>query len=785
MNRFLKPLFFILFAFSTIVVSGQSAKRFFKTGMDFVKTENFADAIDQFTRAIDLDPQNATYYIERAKAYENTDDKESSAKDYDRAITFTKAKKQGELYYNSGRLYYETGNYEKSREQLEKATSLSKRHLQSFQEFAKVLIELEQFEEADKAISAASKLDKKSAENFYYHGLVYNGLQDYGKAEDSFTKALAARRDYLEALIAMVRTKISLSKLADAESYIRHALAIDPRNRTALYLRSTLFKEKMEYQNAINDISTILAISPEDEEMYFARGIYYQEFKQHQNAINDFSKITAMNPLNAEAYYRRGWSNEEIQNYKAAIRDYEVLATLSEHNIQAQRLLENARVRLFELNRELNAPEIIILDPAPKDRYAIEIPLTMNEVTISGRVNDESAITFVKVNGIEVPFRIEEGVTLFTAKIQTINSESINFSAGDVYENVCSVDIILLRTEIYPPRVFLIAPYAGDNDEVYLSSNDSRLYVEGRIEDESLIKSIFIEGATASYQVNDLNPRFSATIDIMNKNRFTIRTADVYGNETVKTYSINRASLAFAEDSPMGKTWVVFIENSNYRTFASLDGPGSDVTLMKSALANYKIHNVIHKKDMTKEDLEKFFSIELRDLIRSNQVNSLMIWYAGHGKYINDAGYWIPVDARRDDEFTYYNINALRASMQGYPKTLTHKLVITDACESGPTFYHAMRVAQQDRSCDDWTATRFKSSQVLSSAGYEMAADRSQFTSTFANSLLNNATYCIPIDKIVNQVTQAVEQTGLQRPKFGKISGLEDEGGTFFFVSKE
>jgi hypothetical protein len=162
-----------------------------------------------------------------------------------------------------------------------------------------------------------------------------------------------------------------------------------------------------------------------------------------------------------------------------------------------------------------------------------------------------------------------------------------------------------------------------------------------------------------------------------------------------------------------------------------------------------------------------------------------MFWYAGHGKFVNDVGYWIPVDATRDDEFTYFNINALRASMQGYPKTLTHTLVITDACESGPTFYQAMRATTEEKSCDDWRSTRFKSSQVLSSAGYEQASDQSQFTRTFANSLLNNTTSCIPIDKIVTQVTVAVSQSGMQRPKFGKITGLEDEGGTFFFVAKE
>jgi tetratricopeptide (TPR) repeat protein len=785
MKRFLKlSILLILFASMGSIAFGQNAKKHLKTGMTFAKSGKNTDAIEQFTRGIELDPRNTTLYVQRAKAYEATLNFKAAVEDYDRAVVFTPAKSQTDLYYNSGRLYYELEEFEKSKEQLEKAININKKHLLSHQALARTLLALRDHETAMRSINTALTI-KKTAESYYYQGLIYEGMKDYQKAEGSFDKAMKAKKKYIEAMVAQARTKVNLNKLAEATSLTNQAIGIDSRNRDALHVRSMIHVKNLDYPSAINDISTVLVVNQEDEEMFYVRGTYYQGFKQHQSAINDFSKVIALNPNYLDAYYSRAKSYEESNNFQAAVKDYETLGKLSDGDPKARRLMEAAQKRLFELNREQNPPDITILEPAPKDKSTIEIPLSRNEISIKGRVKDESPVQTIKVNGVEVPFKMEDGFAVFNAEVKTLNSESIKFTASDIYNNERSVDFAIFRTEINPPVVKLIAPYASDNNEVYLSSNDPRLYIEGRIEDESLIKSIFIEGATASFKVNDLNPTFSATIDILNKNNFTVRVADAYGNETLQTFKLNRESLAFAEDSPMGKTWVVFIENSNYKSFASLQGPTSDVTLMKGALANYKIHNIIHKKDMTKSEMERFFSIELRDLVRSNQVNSIMFWYAGHGKFVNDVGYWIPVDATRDDEFTYFNINALRAAMQGYPKTLTHTLVITDACESGPTFYQAMRATGEEKSCDDWRSTRFKSSQVLSSAGYEQAADQSQFTRTFANSLLNNTTSCIPIDKIVTQVTVAVSQTGMQRPKFGKISGLEDEGGTFFFVSKE
>ncbi|MFC2086473.1 caspase family protein, partial [Bacteroidota bacterium] len=199
----------------------------------------------------------------------------------------------------------------------------------------------------------------------------------------------------------------------------------------------------------------------------------------------------------------------------------------------------------------------------------------------------------------------------------------------------------------------------------------------------------------------------------------------------------------------------------------------------------YQIHNIIHKKDMTKMQMEKFFSIDLRDLIKSNHVNSLLVWYAGHGKFLNETGYWIPTNAVRDDEFTYFNINSLKASMQSYSKEITHVLIVTDACESGPSFYQAMRSTPEEKSCDDVNATKFKSSQVFSSAGYELAVDNSQFSKTFAKSLIYSEDACLPIESIVSKVTEAVSESNAQKPQFGKIQGFEDENGTFFFMRKE
>ena len=170
--------------------------------------------------------------------------------------------------------------------------------------------------------------------------------------------------------------------------------------------------------------------------------------------------------------------------------------------------------------------------------------------------------------------------------------------------------------------------------------------------------------------------------------------------------------------------------------------------------------------------------------MQSNGVNSLLLWYAGHGKSIHETSYWVPVDARRDDEKTYFNTENLKESLQSYTESVKHVLVITDACESGSSFYQSMRSINTNRMCDNSRDTEAKSSQVYSSSGYELAINNSQFTIAFASSLANNSSSCIPIESIVIKVNTELAKHNQQKPQFGKIQGLEDGNGTFFFVGK-
>lgn len=769
-------LFIVNFSFS------QNYFTAYRNGEKHFSEGDHTNAVVEFTKVIDSKSDHDRAFNYRGKSYEALGDFNNALTDFIEAIKIKS--KEAEYQYNLGRVYYKLKKFNEANEELIKAIDLDKKLEEAYQYRSLALMELKKFDEA--VLNIDEVIAKyKSTRNYYLKGVAQDSLMNYKDAAYSFSRAIFFNKESIESILGLAFSNFKLGQVDKAIENCNNAISKDANNIEALILRAQILKESNDLQGALTDLSKIVSINPNEKKHFINRAKVYQDLNQHQNAISDFSSAIKLDDKDCFSYYMRAKAFENMMDYKSAIKDYSIIKKIAPYDGNALKLYDEAKQRLYDLNKESNKPKLSILNPHVETLGKMPVAKGLLKLKIEGQVFDESLIDEINVNNLSISFLKDSLNPIFKTEIEVEGLTSINFSVKDIYNNVETFIYDIIETEVNKPEIKLIAPYASDDGTIYLDADDPSLYIEGVVKDESLIKRIVIEESTASFVIDKLNPTFSANINILNKQGFKIVVEDIYGNIEEKQFNINRENIALLGDNPMGKTWVIFIENSNYKTFASLDGPQKDVTMMKSAFAKYKIHNIIHKSNLTKSQLEKFFSIELRDLVRSNRVNSILVWYAGHGKFINESGYWIPVDAKRDEEFTYFNINNLKAAMQSYSKYITHTLVVTDACESGPSFYQAMRSTTENRSCNDWQATKFKSSQVFSSAGYELAVDNSQFTKTFASALSGNPDSCIPIETIVTKVSSAVQKnSSSQKPKFGKIAGLEDENGTFFFIKK-
>jgi len=783
MKRFLL-LLSILLIFS-VVGFAQSAKKFNRTGEKQLKDNQLNEAKASFTAAINLDPNLVEAYSNRANVHMKQGENNAAIEDFDMVNKLDP--KNDEAWLRNGNLNFDKQEYQKAATKFAGYLNLEPKELPIYDRIITCLKNIEDFQKA--LFYAKKKLEvKDTPETHFEIANLYYILKNYKAAETSYREAIDESPNNIDYHNGLALSLYYQDRYDAAIGECNIVLRSDKNNKQAFLTRARSYHKKIEYTYAINDMSKVIVLYQSDDDYLDNlnyRGDLYLEFSQHMNAISDYSKVIAKDEDNTYALYKRALAYEEITRNDEAKDDYaKILAVAGSGAVVSEEILSNSKTKLYDLKRESDAPVISLKNNNTGD-HEIRVNFETTDVDLQIAIADASEIKSLYVDGEKVKLDKNNGNVEISQSVSLIDKENIELKAEDTYGNIEEYIVKVNRVENDPPIVHFMIPFTNENNEMILDNDISRVYFEGNIEDESLIKSILIDDVIIPFERNEKNPVFSTNMDLKDKTKLIVEVTDIYDNTYKQEYFLNRESALFAADSPMGKTWVVFIENSDYETFASLDGPVKDVRLMRSALANYEIHNLIHRSNMTKQQMERFFSIELRDMVKKNNVNSLVVWYAGHGKFQNETGYWIPVDADRNDEFSFFNINNLKASMQVYADELTHTLVITDACESGPSFYQAMRSDIEIRSCADDQAVKFKSSQVLSSAGYELASDNSQFTKTFANSLINNEDPCLPIESIVLNVGEAVTKDNQQKPQFGKIAGLEDENGTFFFIKRE
>lgn len=780
MSIFKNLLFVGMLSLVPTVILAQTPKKYCDAAEKFEKAKNYEGAIENYSKAIELDPKLEKAYISRAACYEKINFKPEAIEDYKKALAFNP--KEKEYFYNAGRLLADLGKNTEADEMLRKALERDKGYTEALTVEVKVLFELKDYAYGIKVTEMALD-DKKTAQNLYNNAVMLDSLKNNIEAEKFYKSAKQTDPKFIPAYVALALTQIELGKNEEAMKVCDEALTKDPNSSEVFYAKSLVNAAKKDYQNAINEITKVILTKP-TVTAYMLRANFYTVLGQHHNAINDYSQVIRLDDKDIYAYLNRAYASEFIQNFKAALTDYNKVASLANGDAKIDEIVKQAKKKIYELNKENSKPEIE-LTSLKTDKNTIKISADKNEISIKGVVKDASLIKNINVNSGTAVFSMDSLNPVFTLTInELIKLNEITVSATDIYNNTQITQFKIEKTESDKPIIAIETPIATFENEIFIENNNQEIFIQGKIKDASLIESISVEGVSASFNPTILNPEFSTQIKIADKAKISVTVRDIYGNENIQVYALNRSAATAGIDNPMGNTWVVFIENSKYTSFPSLEGPAKDVTAMRTALANYKITKTIHRQNMTKTEMEKFFSIELRDYVKNNNINSLLIWYAGHGKYVSPTGYWVPADGKTDDEFSYFGINNLKAAMQSYAGKLVHTLVITDACESGATFLMAMRGGDEDKRCDNFELTKAKSSQVFTSAGYELASDNSQFTKTFVNCLNNNVDPCLPIEKIVKKVTVSVAQAGNQAPKFGKIKDLEDEGGTYFFIKK-
>ncbi|WP_158295783.1 tetratricopeptide repeat protein [Planktothrix agardhii] len=248
---------------------------------------NYRAALDDFTKVINVNSDNANAYIYRGLARSDLKDYQGAISDYDKAL---------KIDPNNAIAYVNRGS---------------------------VRIDLKDYQGAISDCDKALKIDPNNAVAYLNRGNARHYLKDYQGAISDFDKALKIDSNYADAYVNRGNARYYLKDYQGAISDYDKALKIDPNTANAYAGRGNVRNNLKDYQGAISDYDKALKIDSNDAITYNNRGSARSDLKDYQGAISDYDKALKVDPNYAAAYYNRGNARRNLKDYQGAISDYD------------------------------------------------------------------------------------------------------------------------------------------------------------------------------------------------------------------------------------------------------------------------------------------------------------------------------------------------------------------------------------------------------------------------------------------------------------------------------
>ena len=325
-------------------------------GFAYYEWGRYDKAIADYDKAIAIDPNYVSAYINRGNAHlANHRSFDSGVANYDRALAdyeeaISLSPENAVAYYNRGLAFQGKDDYARAIADYDRAIELAPDYTPAHDSRRRAYEQVEQYESALEDYDKAISIQPDSAYLIYGRGLVHLKLGNDAAARQDFLTALDMGFD--KNLIGSALTNEPPSAKYRTHSPEAHEQGVFHHTRGYDRL------QQADYDNAVADMDKARKlIDPQIiplytstmQEVYFQSAIAYYDTGLYDQAIILFDKAVAVEPSSSDypdTYYHRGLSLYRKGSYRRAIADFDQIIHLAQDYPDATHYRELAHERL-------------------------------------------------------------------------------------------------------------------------------------------------------------------------------------------------------------------------------------------------------------------------------------------------------------------------------------------------------------------------------------------------------------------------------------------------------
>lgn len=242
------------------------AKGWFKKGNLSYDNEQYQEAIDCFKKALSADPNYQKAWKKLGDSFVVFGYTTKALESYDKALSLNR--NDYETWNNRGNLFFllgGVGNFERAKENFEKALKIKSDFYLAHYNYGHVLYRLKSYREAIVHFKAASLSEMLDIKAIALNGCgdTFAKLDDYDRAIVDYNEALKLRRDFYQVWFNRGNVLADKGNLEEALASYENALEYKKDSFEIWHHHGKILFDLKRYEEALNSFKKALEIEPD------------------------------------------------------------------------------------------------------------------------------------------------------------------------------------------------------------------------------------------------------------------------------------------------------------------------------------------------------------------------------------------------------------------------------------------------------------------------------------------------------------------------------------------
>jgi Flp pilus assembly protein TadD len=281
-----------------------SYARFFALGVEAFDAGRFEEALENFLRAVQANPEDAEAVFDAGLAYEKLGKAVEAAAAYRHAAELRPSYKKAHARLCSALVASES--FTEAVEACGRAIRLDQKDPDLYYQYGRAFAGAGLFDLAIDAFKLSAQLRPGDAEVHLRLGLAYHSLGEFRDALDSLGRAARLAPDSKEAKAAYERVAAEIDGLDQEIDSVK--------SYEKLLSIGDAFRLKGQYAKAIAAYKRATKLKPDDPRGYYLEGLAYYGANQYYRAAEAYAQAARLEPADGEAKKRLDWLNAYMRS---------------------------------------------------------------------------------------------------------------------------------------------------------------------------------------------------------------------------------------------------------------------------------------------------------------------------------------------------------------------------------------------------------------------------------------------------------------------------------------